>query len=149
MSTSLLRTVPNTLGRRIADCRERHGWTQKTLAEKAKLSITFVSEVENDRRVPGTEALLSLADALETSLDYLVKGAVDPAPARTSVEIPSELHELADEQGWSFSETTELLKYREMVFARRSRSAESDDPNRRLTKDEWRKLHTWAKRSPF
>lgn len=99
--------------------------------------------------MPGTEALLSLADALETSLDYLVKGLVDPAPARTSVVIPSELHELAEEQGWSLSETTELLKFREMVVARRNRSAESDDPHRRLTKDEWRKLHTWAKKPPF
>ena len=60
--------VPPTLGKRVADCRDRLGWRQKTLAEKANLSVTFVSEVENDRRTPGADALLGLAEALGVSL---------------------------------------------------------------------------------
>lgn len=141
-------SAPLTLGRRIADCRERRGWTQRRLAEEAKLSVTFVSEVENDRRTPGTDALLGLADALETSLDYLVKGVVDPAPLRRALVIPPELEEAAEEEGWSLSEASRLLKFREMVIARRNRGANADDPDRRLTREEWRRLHEWANRPP-
>lgn len=134
-------TVPQTLGRRVADCRERLGWKQKTLAEKAGLSVTFVSEVENDRRVPGTEALLSLANALGSSLDYLVKGAADAPPPKRSLVIPPELSEAAEEGHWSLPVASDLVRWRDMVVARRSRGGEADEAGRTLSKEDWKEMY--------
>jgi transcriptional regulator with XRE-family HTH domain len=126
------------LGRRIADCRERRGWKQKTLAERADLSVTFLSEVENDHRAPGSDALLRLSEALGASLDYLMKGVVDTEPGRGPLVLPQELAAIADEEGWSVGEASDVLRFHEMVVARRSRGGD-DDAARPLTKDEWRK----------
>jgi transcriptional regulator with XRE-family HTH domain len=134
-------TVPSTLGRRVADCRERLGWTQKTLAEKAGLSVTFVSEVENDRRVPGTDALLALANALGSSLDYLVKGTTEPPPPRRALVIPPELGEAAEEGRWSLPVASDLVRFHDMVVARRSRGGDANDVNRTLTKDDWKEMY--------
>lgn len=149
MSTESGKAVPESLGARIADCRDHLGWTQKTLAERAGISVTFLSEVENDRRVPGTEALRQLADALDTTLDYLVKGASGRAPDRKPMVIPAELQALAVEADLSFTDTATLMKYREMVIARRGGAATSDDPERRLTTENWRQLLAWMRQRPF
>ena len=149
MSTGTGSPVPSTLGSRIADCREHLGWTQKALAERAELSVTFLSEVENDRRVPGTDALRRLADALDTTLDYLVKGATGRAPERKPMVIPAELEALAVEAELSFSDTATLMKYKDMVVARRGGSASADEQERRLTPDQWRQLLEWMRQRPF
>src|SRR5689334_5228696 len=132
--------IPTTLGRRVADCRDRLGWKQKTLAENAGLSVTFVSEVENDRRVPGTEALLALANALGSSLDYLVKGAVE-GPPRRSVTIPPELADAADEEQIPLAIASDLVRWNEMVVARRSRGGEIDPAGYRPSKDAWKAIY--------
>jgi transcriptional regulator with XRE-family HTH domain len=141
--------VPPTLGKRIGSCRERLGWTQKRLAEEAGISVTFLSELENEKRMPGADVLLRLADALQTSLDYLAKGRVASAPPWQSLVIPSELAELAEEEGWSLGDTSDLLKFRQMVVARRSRSGTAEDPERRLTREEWLRLSDWYRKSPL
>jgi transcriptional regulator with XRE-family HTH domain len=133
--------IPPTLGKRIAECREHLGWTQKTLADKANLSVTFVSEVENDRRTPGADALLRLAEALGVSLDYLVKGLPETAPHPRPLVIPPTLAQAADEGGWSVGEVSDLLKFRHMVVARRSRGGEVDSPDDSLSKNDWRALY--------
>lgn len=133
--------IPTTLGRRIADCRDRLGLKQKELAEKAGLSVTFLSEVENDRRVPGTKALLGLANALGSSLDYLVKGIVEAPPSKRSLVIPHELSELADEGQLPLAHAGDLVRFRDMVFARRSLGGAADEAGRTLSRDDWSKLY--------
>lgn len=134
-------TVPATLGRRIADCREQLGWTQKTLAETAGLSITFVSEIENDRRTPGTEALLALANALGSSLDYLVKGTAAAPPPRRPLIVPPELAEAAEEERIPLSIASDLVRWNEMVVARRSRGGEADQAGHTPTKEDWKTIY--------
>lgn len=134
--------IPATLGRRVADCRDRLKWTQKRLADKAKLSVTFVSEIENDRRTPGTEALLALADALGASLDYLVKGLViDAPPSKRPLVLPSELAAAAEKGSWSVGMTSDVLRFRQMVVARRSRGGEPDEAERPLDENDWQELY--------
>jgi transcriptional regulator with XRE-family HTH domain len=132
-----LEQSPGTLGRRIAECRERKGWKQKDLAERAGISVAFLSEIENDRRGIGAQSLLDIADALGASLDYLQRGEVQPQPVRRSLVIPSELAEAADEKGWSTGHTMDLLRAREIVRARRSRGGDADRDANDLTKEEW------------
>ena len=141
--------IAPSLGGRIRGCREAHAWTQKELAEAARISVTFLSEVENDRRLPGAAVLLRLANTLGVSLDYLVRGAVSEVPARRSLVLPIELAEVAEEEGWSVKESSDLIAYREMVVARRTHLGKLADAERTLTKDEWRALYEWLKSSPL
>lgn len=140
---------PTSLGGRIRDCREGRGWTQRELAVEAEISVTFLSELENDHRTPRAGVLLNLAEALGVSLDYLVRGVGDETLGRLSFAVPPELEEIADEEGWSFSEMKDLLAYRKMVVARRTRPGTPADPQRTLTREEWRKLHDWLRKSPI
>src|SRR5947208_16959734 len=96
-----VRPIPPTLGERIAECRDRLGWPQRVLADKAQLSVTFISEIENNRRAPGADALLRLAEALGVSLDYLVKWVAEASPDPRPLVIPAELAQAADKHGWS------------------------------------------------
>lgn len=134
-------SVPATLGRRVADCRERLGWTQKTLAETAGLSVTFVSEIENDRRTPGTDALRGLANALGSSLDYLVNGTVGPPSPRRPLVVPPELAEAAEEDGIPFPIASDLVRWNDMVVARRSRGGEADEVGHTPTKEDWKAIY--------
>lgn len=133
--------TPSTLGARIADCRESLGWTQKRLADAAGISVTFLSEVENDRRKPGSDVLLSLAEALGASIDYLLRGSAERSSPQPSLVIPSELAQAAEERGWSFAVASSLYKTHKLVIAARNRGAAGDDKERRLPKQEWISLH--------
>src|SRR2546423_321313 len=118
-------TAPETLGKRIAELRERRRMLQKDLAEKAGLSVGFVSEIENDKRSIGAEALLRLAEVLGASLDYLVKGTESPLQEPKPLAIPPTLAEAAERHGWTYSVTVSLLAAAQAVLARRSVGAGS------------------------
>lgn len=148
MSNSGRPTIPATLGARVADLREKRGLKQQELAKNAEISVTFISEVENGHRKPGADALMRLADALETTLDYLVKGEMPRASKREPVVIPSELAAYAEEEKMSLQEARQLLSARQMVVARRSGSTDGDDHARPYSKEQWRRLHEWLRQSP-
>lgn len=133
--------TPSSLGERIADLRDRRGWTQRQLAEAADLSATFLSEIENDRRNVGAAILLRIADALDASLDYLLRGEEDRPSARRSVVVPPELSAAAEEQGWSYSQTTALLEARQVVVARRGGPQGNERAGREWTREQWMDFH--------
>lgn len=124
----------NTLGDRVAHLRDRKGWTQKKLAHETGLSATFISEIENDKRNVGTESLLQLAEALGTSLDYLVKGEEGrEGPLEGPLVLPPELADAAEEADWSVGHARDLLKARGIVVARRTKEG------RKRTEGNWSK----------
>lgn len=125
--------LPSTLGQRIADLRERRGLTQRQLAEAADLSVTFLSEIENDRRNVGAAILLRLADALDASLDYLMRGEEGRAP-RKPITVPPELSAAAEQEGWTYSQTVALLEGR-VLYRRGGTSTEL--AGRQWTRQEW------------
>jgi transcriptional regulator with XRE-family HTH domain len=125
--------LPSTLGQRIADLRERRGLTQRQLAEAADLSATFLSEIENDRRNVGAAILLRLADTLDASLDYLMRGEEGRAP-RKPITVPPELSAAAEQEGWSYSQTIALLEGR-VLYRRGGTSTEL--AGRPWTRQEW------------
>jgi transcriptional regulator with XRE-family HTH domain len=128
------------LGKRIAELRERRGRLQKELAETAGLSVSFLSEVENDRRTPGAEVLLRIADALGASLDYLLRGE-DSRPEPKPVTIPPSLQEAAEQERWSYTLTADLLRAQATVVARRTPGGRGERPAVKWTKDDWIRLH--------
>ena len=134
-------TPSDTLGKRIAALRERRGLLQKDLADRAELSVSFVSEIENDKRNIGTEALLRIAEVLGASLDYLVKGTDPTHQQPKPLVIPPALAEAAEQNGWTYSVTASLLAAQQAVLSRRSPGAKSTRPMKEWTSDEWVRLY--------
>jgi transcriptional regulator with XRE-family HTH domain len=58
-------------GQRVRSLRESRRLTQEQLAERARISVDFLSLVERGRNSPSFENLQALADALETSVASL------------------------------------------------------------------------------
>lgn len=76
------------MGKRIAQLREDMGMTQKQLADRADVSVTFLSEVENGKRNISMGKLVSIAEELETTTDYLARGTQSGSRPRTVDKFP-------------------------------------------------------------
>lgn len=64
------------LGQRIRKQRTQLGWTQEALAEHIGVSTSFVGHIERGTRKASLETLVSVANALNVSLDYLMSGSL-------------------------------------------------------------------------
>lgn len=117
-----------TVGERIREVREARGWTQEKLAEVAKISKSFLSEVENKGKNISLDLLLRVGTALEASIEYLATGSGDEAKARKPVLIPAELSEAAEQLHLSFQQTIDLLEAHNSVVARRSNRPRANPP---------------------
>jgi transcriptional regulator with XRE-family HTH domain len=129
-----------TTGDRIREIRERRGLTQEKLAKMAGISKGFLSDVENNKRNIGSQGILSIANNLGASVDYLLSGEVKEHVENEQIIIPSELSQAAEDMNLSYSETLDLLKTFNLAVARRSNKY-----NKSLTVDEWKKLHAAIK----
>ncbi len=62
----------NSLGSRIQEARKNQGLTQEQLAERADLSTTHISNIENAKKIPSLKAIVSIANALSITVDALL-----------------------------------------------------------------------------
>ena len=61
------------LNKRVKTLRNRAGWSQQKLAEKAGLSYNAVTKIEQgSAKKPTIQTIIKLANAFEISLDELV-----------------------------------------------------------------------------
>jgi len=127
------------MGKRIAQLREANGMTQRQLADRAGISVTFLSEVENGKRNISMGKLVSIAEELETTTDYLARGARSGNRPRVADKFPPDLSNAAEEMGWSFAEAKTLLQVRELVLERRSPNGV--EVPKTYTKQDWMDLH--------
>jgi transcriptional regulator with XRE-family HTH domain len=130
-----------TTGDRIRAIREARGKTQDQLADDAKISKGFLSEVENNKRNISSGNLLRLANVLGASVDYLLRGETKEQTHRQPVVIPPEMSQAAEELGLSYAQTLETLEAHNSVVARRS----SKD-TKRLSVEEWKEFYRAIKR---
>jgi transcriptional regulator with XRE-family HTH domain len=125
-----------TTGDRIKKIREKKGLTQEKLAEACDISKGFLSDVENNKRNIGSQKLLSIANILGASLEYLLRGESGRAVVTEPIIIPIELSQAAEDLNLSYSQTLDLLNTSNSVVARRS-----DKFRRDLSVEEWKNLH--------
>lgn len=59
-------------GYRIAEMREKKGWTQEELSAAIGISRASLSHYEKNRRKPNLETLTRLADIFHVSIDYMI-----------------------------------------------------------------------------
>lgn len=133
-----------SVGSRIKGLREERRMTQERLAELTGISKGFISDAENDKRNISSQNLLKIANALNASLEYLLRGAAEGVRTASSPEpvtIPSELSAAAEALELSYAQTLELLGAHRSVIAKRSNLG-----NRELTSAEWKALYQTIKK---
>ncbi len=69
-----------TLGERIRRERLAHKITQEVLAEKANISVSFLGQVERGERKPSLKTVVSIANSLGVTVDYLLSDSYKIAP---------------------------------------------------------------------
>ena len=62
----------HALGERIRMVRRFNGMSQKDVAQKAFVSLSFFGNIERGLRVPSVDTLVDIANVLQISLDYLL-----------------------------------------------------------------------------
>ncbi|MBN9519467.1 helix-turn-helix domain-containing protein [bacterium] len=129
----------STVGDRIKKRRAELGWTQDQLAQKAGISKSFLSDLENGKRSVSADNLLDIARVLSLSLDYLMKGGETGAkPAE--VQIPASLAAFAEDEGLTFKQALALLRMREQIVAHRSTSKKEG-----VDKVDWQRFYEAVK----
>ncbi|MDQ0791295.1 transcriptional regulator with XRE-family HTH domain [Streptomyces sp. B3I8] len=78
--------LDNLVRRRIRALRLAQGWSLEELAARARLSQSTLSRIETGRRRLALDQLVTLARALDTSLDQLVETAVDDVVSHPAID---------------------------------------------------------------
>ena len=126
-----------TVGQRINYVRIQQGLTLERLAQQAGLSKSFLWEVEQDRSGISGNRLLQIADALNASIEYLLRGGSNVETEKPkAIEIPTELSEAAQELRLSYQQTLALLQVDRTIVAYRSGKRRG-----RKNKEDWRSLY--------
>jgi transcriptional regulator with XRE-family HTH domain len=96
-------TLPGTVGGRIRRLREKKGMTLSALANAATVSKSYLHDLENGPEAkPSAEILYNIAQALDTTVAFLLGRRRDPLPAaelEAPFEIPATLEEFARQKG--------------------------------------------------
>ena len=129
-----------TTGERIREIREKRGLRQDQLAAQAKISKSFLSEIENNNRNVSSQALLRIANVLGASVDYLLTGE-SKETAKQPIMIPPELSRAAEDLHLTFNQTVDLLEAQRSIIARRAQKSLKN-----LTVEDWKELHKTLKR---
>ena len=64
------------LGEKVRYAREKKGLTARELAEKAKITQPYISEIENGKRTPSAKTIMGLAHALDVPGEFLLRNDV-------------------------------------------------------------------------
>ncbi len=128
-----------SVGERIRGRRAELGWTQDQLGQKAGISKSFLSDLENGKRSVGANNLLDIARALGVSLDFLMTGTASQ-DQKSEVPIPASLARFAAEEGLTFRQTLVLLEMQQQIVAHRSAKKKEG-----LEAVDWRKFYEAVK----
>lgn len=85
-------------GKRIKEARNKAHFTQEVLAEKADIAVTYLGEIERGEKTPSLDVLISLAESLEVSCDYLLRDSVESGSVYVDADISSKLSGLNRKQ---------------------------------------------------
>ncbi len=66
-----MKSLSHQFGRRIKALRQRGRTTQQQLAERAQISVSFLSMIEGGRRLPHLTTAVKLSEALGVELSEL------------------------------------------------------------------------------
>ena len=69
--------MENIFGERVKILRNKHGYSMQGLANKLGVTKSSVNMWENGGSIPRPKTLIALAQTLNVSTDYLLKGGIE------------------------------------------------------------------------
>jgi transcriptional regulator with XRE-family HTH domain len=108
--------IGKRLGRRIRDLRTQRidRWTQEELADRAHISVSFLSMIERGERIPHVETLAAIASALGVTLSELFAGTDRDVAENTDILRP--LEEFVRARGLTARDVEKLLGVARALF---------------------------------
>ncbi len=97
------------LGSRIKQERQAKGLTQEQLAERADISLNFMSLIENGKNM-SVQTLVAISNALGVSVDYLLGDIIDLQNDQIMRQIVRSLEPLSDAEKLYFLNTINQYK---------------------------------------
>lgn len=105
---------------RIKCLRKEKGLTQRDMASKLGMTVSGYGYYEQGRNEPSTDVIVQIADILEVSTDYLLKGKLEPDYREQAKEILDDPNALiAGRDGNIDAET--MLKAIEEILKKRNK----------------------------
>ena len=86
------------LGLKIKEVRQNKGLTQDKLAEIVSCNTSHISNIENNHTKVSLNVLLSIANALNTSIDYLLSNQYENSSLALDNEILRAIQNCDDEK---------------------------------------------------
>ena len=86
------------LGKRVREARNKSGLTQEVLAERVDIAVSYLGEIERGEKTPSLDVLISIAESLEISCDYLLRDSVEAGTVYVDADISRKLAGLTRKQ---------------------------------------------------
>lgn len=97
------------LGSKIKAIRQSKGLTQENLAEMVSCNTSHISNVENNHTKVSLNVLLSIANALNTSIDYLLSDQYDNSSLALDNEVLRAIRTFDNEKKEKLLKMIEIL----------------------------------------
>ncbi len=104
--------MPNysLIGKRIKENRLALKLTQETLAESAGIGIQHMSKIENGHTKLSLPCIISLANALQTTVDHLLMDSVDASKPDVLRNADSVFSDCTPSESYVLTQTVNALK---------------------------------------
>ncbi len=86
------------LGKRIREARTAKNYTQEYVAEKAEMTVVYLSEIERGYKLPSLTMFVKIAEVLGVSTDSLLRDELDTGKTHVYHEITTKLESLTPKQ---------------------------------------------------
>ena len=92
------------IGKRIREARHKKKMTQEQLAEKAEITVVYLSELERGIKLPSLTVFVAIADALHVSTDSLLRDDLESGKEYIYDDLTKKLERLSPKQRIAVSE---------------------------------------------
>ena len=86
------------IGKNIQHARNEMGFTQAELAEISGFSVNHISRIETGSGTMSLDSLVAIANALNTTPDYLLLGEYNITPNRAALVISEKFKDLTQDE---------------------------------------------------
>ena len=86
------------LGMKLREARNKAGFTQEQLAEKADIGVMYLGEIERGVKMPSMKIFIKLIEALDISADYILRNELPSGKEYVLDEITEKLAGLTTKQ---------------------------------------------------
>ena len=86
------------LGMKLREARNKAGFTQEQLAEKADIGVMYLGEIERGVKMPSMKIFIKLIEALDISADYILRNELPSGKEYVLDQITEKLADLTPKQ---------------------------------------------------